>query len=87
MLLVGLAAGLLLRPLLPWPGAPEAVAQATPPPATQPGAGPALPTATVDAAANATQAAAIMEIVLGQTRHFRGNPDAIVTLIEYSDFQ
>jgi hypothetical protein len=84
MLLVGLAAGLLLRPLIPWPGAPDAVAQATAAPS---GAGPALPTTTVDAAANATQAAAIMDAVMGQTRHFRGDPNAPVTLIEYSDFQ
>jgi len=29
----------------------------------------------------------MMEFLISQTRHFKGNPDAEVTIIEFSDFQ
>ena len=32
------------------------------------------------------QSAAIMDIVVQNTRHFRGNPDASVVIVEFSDF-
>jgi protein-disulfide isomerase len=87
MLLVGLLAGFLLRPLLPF--------AATMQPPRSPGNESVQPAATVTggplAAAEATQAAeqaaALMEAVTGQTRHFRGSATAPVTIIEFSDFQ
>jgi protein-disulfide isomerase len=88
MLLVGLLAGFLLRPLVP-------VAQfaAQPPRAlSDQGAQPAPtvtggPIAAAEATQAAEQAATLMQAVVGQTRHFRGSADAPVTLIEFSDFQ
>ncbi len=35
----------------------------------------------------ATGAAALVQAVLAQTRHFKGNANAPVTMIEFSDFQ
>lgn len=66
----------------------EAVAAAPttvdPPPATvEPAAGEAttlLITPTPD------RSAEIMDIILQNTRHFRGNPDADVVIVEFSDF-
>lgn len=52
-------------------------------PATEPAAsieGPLLITPTPD------RSAEIMEIILQNTRHFRGNPDASVVIVEFSDF-
>jgi protein-disulfide isomerase len=94
MLLVGLAAGFLLRPLLPVPGgqpatghaATAAVAAVTSAPAaTAGGLGGAIEA--TQAAEAASQAAAIMAQVSGDTRHYLGDPNARVILIEYSDFQ
>jgi protein-disulfide isomerase len=89
MLLIGLLAGFLLRPLLP---VRESAIQS---PRTAAEGGAPQPAATVSggpfAAAEATQAAeqaaALMEAVVGQTRHFRGSASALVTIIEFSDFQ
>jgi protein-disulfide isomerase len=52
-------------------------------PATEPAEsteGPMLITPTPD------RSAEIMEIILQNTRHFRGNPDASVVIVEFSDF-
>jgi len=39
-------------------------------------------------AANAqTERTALMQDLIAQTRHFKGDPDAPVTILEYSDFQ
>src|SRR5919108_4859315 len=86
MLLAGLVAGFLLRPLVPTfgPAPPRAVAGATSAASGdgQP-ASPGIPTATRDLAAEATQAAGLAKVVLGHARHFRGDPEAPVTIIEY----
>ncbi len=61
MLVVGLAAGYELRPILtpaPKPTTPEEASQVP-----------------------------IITLLLSQTRHFKGNANAPVTIIEFSDFQ
>lgn len=72
MLLVGLAAGYVGRGVI----GPEAVA--------------AKATAQAVAVAVQTRAAAnkeAMNMLIGATRHFRGDANAPVTIIEFSDFQ
>ena len=74
MLAIGIAAGYFGRPLV------------TPEPLE------AMPVASVDpaepsAAADAANAAALMDAVMAETRHFKGDPDAPVTIVEFSDFQ
>ncbi|MFQ5342746.1 MAG: hypothetical protein ACE5F6_14490 [Anaerolineae bacterium] len=82
--LIGLVIGYLGRPLLtsePQRAAQpqvERVADASAP--TSPTAVPASP-------ADNSSAQALMDSMISQTRHFRGNPDAPVTIIEFSDFQ
>jgi protein-disulfide isomerase len=72
MLAVGIAAGYFGRPLV----TPEPLA-ATP-----------VASAGTSAAADASpDAAALMDAVVAHTRHFKGDPDAPVTIIEFSDFQ
>jgi hypothetical protein len=73
MLIVGLFGGYAIRPMIN--------AQSEPPDvslrgqqSSQDGAG---------AASNPQ----LMEYLVSQTRHFRGDPDAPVTLIEFGDFQ
>jgi protein-disulfide isomerase len=47
-------------------------------------------TATAQAGVSATQAAAnaeVMKFLTEKTRHFKGDPNAPVTIIEFSDFQ
>jgi hypothetical protein len=47
-------------------------------------------TSTADAGAVQTRAATnkdVMDLVINQTRHFKGDANALVTLIEFSDFQ
>lgn len=75
MLVVGMLAGYLGRPLVtPQPVIP------TPVVVTDAGA-PA-------AAANANPSAAnLMDAVAAETRHFKGDPSASVTIIEFGDFQ
>lgn len=74
MLAVGLAAGYWLRP-----GGLSAAP--TPTPVSEVTAT-AEPTRNVSAARQA-----FMDTLIAQTRHFRGDPNAPVTMIEFSDFQ
>jgi len=72
MLLVGLVLGYLGRGAF----GPEAMT--------------ARGTATAAASAVQTRSAsnqAVMEMLVGETHHFKGDPNARVTLIEFSDFQ
>jgi hypothetical protein len=72
MLLIGLVLGYIGRGAL----GPEAMATRG--------------TATAAASAVQTRAAsnqAVMDLLIGETRHFKGDPNARVTLIEFSDFQ
>lgn len=73
MLLVGLAGGYFARPLIN-PETKQPVAQATTP--------------TVSLPEEAPQSAEeMMTFLVSQVRHFKGDPDAPVTIIEFSDFQ
>jgi protein-disulfide isomerase len=47
----------------------------------------ANPTATVDATQQAITAQQVMTSLISQTKHFQGDPNATVTLIEFSDYQ
>lgn len=84
MLFIGMVIGYLIHPILnnrPPVASPTALAEIS-----SPAVSVASLTPTPDAG-QATQAAAIMAAVVARTRHFKGNPEAPVTLIEFGDFQ
>jgi len=71
-------------PSAPSPGeakSDEAPVPPTPAPASAPNTSPE------DAAARRAAAQRLMEMLIAQTRHFKGDPNAPVTMIEFSDFQ
>lgn len=72
MLVIGLLGGYFARPLLVASPAPPTTA------ASQ---------TSGEAAGSSANQAALMEAVVAQTRHFKGDPNAPVTIIEFSDFQ
>jgi hypothetical protein len=74
MLLLGLALGYVGRPLIS-------------PQSTGTPAAAVAPTQASGGAASAVSTPTLMEYLISQTRHFKGNPDATVTLIEFSDYQ
>lgn len=88
MLVVGLFSGYFGRPLLVpvlTPTPPQLAAEATSGSPSESGSSPATEQPVPeDQAARQQQ---LMEIVLSHTRHFLGNENAPVTLIEFSDFQ
>lgn len=83
MLVIGLVGGYLLYPEVSSRiGGPTSVAAV---PTTNPATG-----AQSSTAGNQPDQASreeMMEFLISQTRHFKGNPDAEVTIIEFSDFQ
>jgi protein-disulfide isomerase len=75
MLCIGMLAGYFGRPLVtpgPLEAAPAASAEALP---------------ASDSAPGQPSAATLMDAVVAQTRHFKGNSSAPVTIIEFADFQ
>jgi protein-disulfide isomerase len=92
MLVLGLVGGFYLRPLF---SKGEAQPQASPITAptsaivAQPGAPESVATTapTADPTALAESQASLMEFLVGQTKHFLGDANAPVTIIEFSDFQ
>lgn len=81
MFLIGLAAGYFGRPLLAKEENTQQVADADTAPVS-------IPQADVPSPAEASQdAQEMMSFLIEETRHFQGNPDAPVTIIEFSDFQ
>jgi hypothetical protein len=80
MLVVGMLVGYLGRPLVvPQPVAPRPVA------VTDAGA-PAAAAVTNPSAGNSSPAN-LMDAVAAETRHFKGDPNAPVMIIEFGDFQ
>ena len=65
--------------------APTAAAKTTPEEASA--AADNTPAPTEDVAARRAAAQRVMEMLISQTRHFKGDPNAPVTIIEFSDFQ
>jgi protein-disulfide isomerase len=75
MLLVGALLGYFGRPLVT-PRPIESVAAAATAPQEEAAASAAKPSA-----------GTFMDAVVAQTRHFKGNADAPVTIVEFGDFQ
>jgi hypothetical protein len=87
MLVVGFLLGYLGRPLVTKNAQPTgAVAAVTTPVATIPGV--SAPTTTVNPTIAAISSRdQFMAYIVSQTSHFQGDPNAAVTLIEFSDYQ
>jgi hypothetical protein len=93
MLVVGMAAGFYARPLFTQQEEGQAQAVATVPPtsaaAAQSNVGESVATVepTADPTAVAESQKGLMDFLTGQMKHFRGDANAPVTIIEFSDFQ
>jgi protein-disulfide isomerase len=85
-LVVGLLGGYFGRPLINKNDSTGGVAAVTQSSANPSGQS-ANPTATIDATQQAITAQQIMTNLISQTRNFQGDPNATVTLIEFSDYQ
>jgi len=85
MLVVGLVAGYFLRPYIPG-GTTGNTAVSTEPVVAQ-SAGQAQSTSAPQPTMSATDKQKLMDALIKQTRHFKGDPNAPVTIIEFSDFQ
>jgi protein-disulfide isomerase len=89
MLIAGLLVGYFGRGLLDNnSGSSDNLAAVSTSVPTQSGAQVSVPTATIDPTISAIQSRDdLMAFVVSKTLHFRGDPDAPVTLIEFSDYQ
>ncbi len=74
MLVLGLLVGYYVRPLMPNQAQSDASVNSAPP-------------VVIPTADNSTAQQKLMETVLAKTRHFKGDPNAPVTIIEFGDFQ
>jgi len=88
-LVVGLLAGYFGRPLLvKGQQTPGPVAAANTPVATVPADQAGVPTTTVDPTMAAINSQAqLMDYLVSNTKHFQGDANAKVTIIEFSDYQ
>jgi hypothetical protein len=83
MLVIGLVGGYLLYPEVSSRiGEPTSVVAV---PTTNPATG--VQSSTAGNQPDQASREEMMEFLISQTRHFKGNPDAEVTIIEFSDFQ
>jgi hypothetical protein len=82
MLVVGLLAGYFGRPLINNGSASDGASQVT-----QEGVAAINPAATATATVDPAQIQEFMSSIIAQTTNFQGDPNATVTLIEFSDYQ
>jgi hypothetical protein len=88
MLVVGLLLGYFGRPLIAGDTSSNGnVAAVTTPVDAGTGSEVTLPTATVDPTAIASQQQELMDYLISNTKHFKGDPNAKVTIIEFSYYQ
>jgi protein-disulfide isomerase len=94
MLCIGLVAGYMARPLVEQRPATTAASIPTAPAATVPPAATSAPVTAEpevsvpeEALPSDAEREAVMTALSESTRHFKGDPDAPVTIIEFSDFQ
>ena len=87
-LVVGLLLGYFGRPLLNKEADTSGdIAVATSPEATTSTDQPTFPTPTTDPTAIAETQQQLMDYLISNTTQFKGNPNAEVTIIEFSDYQ
>lgn len=87
MLVAGLVGGYLIYPVISEQLAAEtpiAAAPTNPPSGEAPTANPPSQAAVTQAPVNLQE---VMDYLVPQIRHFKGDPEAAVTIIEFSDFQ
>ena len=87
MLVLGLAAGYFARPLFEGSQPQEVVAAAPTSITVDEGQPDATAEPTADPTAVAQSQQELMAFLIGQTKHFKGDENAPVTIIEFSDFQ
>jgi len=87
-LVVGLLLGYFGRPMINKEAETAGeIAVLASPEATSPGDQPSLPTPTTDPTAIAESQKQLMDYLVSNTTHFLGDPNAAITIIEFSDYQ